>query len=52
MDRRQFLGSAVAMAQTAQMPLPPADEKLISGAGEVSYNVTAIIERKRAGKAA
>src|SRR5436305_6090601 len=50
MDRRQFLGSAVAMAQPAQTPLPPADEKVASGAGEVSYNVTAVIERKRTGK--
>src|SRR5215472_17358458 len=48
MDRRQFLGSSLAMAQAAQ--LPPADEKVSSGAGEVSYNVTTIIERKRAGK--
>src|SRR6476469_7394527 len=50
MDRRRFLGSAVAMAQTAQTPLPPADEKLISRAGEGADNVTTIIERKRAGK--
>ena len=38
------------MAQSSQMPLPPADEKVSSGAGEVSYNVTATIERKQAGK--
>lgn len=50
MDRRQFLGSAVAMAQSAQLPLPPPDEKSSSGAGEVSYNVTATIERKRTGQ--
>src|ERR1051326_3063237 len=50
MDRRQFLESAVAAAQSAQTPLPPADEKVSSGAGEVSYNVTATIERKRPGK--
>src|SRR5436305_9366875 len=50
MHRRQFLGSAVAMAQAPQMPLPPADEKVSSGAAEVSYNVTATIERKRPGK--
>src|SRR6266702_3258219 len=50
MDRRQFLGSAAAMAQSSQMPLPPADEKVSSGAGEVSYNVTATIERKRPGR--
>lgn len=50
MDRRQFLGSAVAMAQSPQTPLPPADEKASSGAGEVSYNVSVSIERKRPGK--
>ena len=50
MDRRQFLGSAVAMAQTSQTPLPPADEKSSSGAGEVSYNVSITVERKRTGK--
>ena len=33
MYRRQFLGSAAAMAQAAQVPLPPADEKVASGAG-------------------
>jgi LmbE family N-acetylglucosaminyl deacetylase len=50
MDRRQFLGSAVAMAQSAQIPLPPADEKVSSGAGEVSYNVSITIEKRRPGK--
>src|SRR5215471_769545 len=50
MDRRQFLGSAVAMAQAPQTPLPPADEKVSSGAGEVSYNVSITVERKRTGK--
>src|SRR5579883_1295766 len=50
MHRRQFLGSAAAMAQSAQIPLPPADEKALSGAGEVSYNVHVTIERKRPGK--
>src|SRR5512133_2506512 len=50
MDRRKFLGSTMAMAQAAQIPLPPGDEKVASGAGEVSYNVTAHIERKRTGK--
>src|SRR5206468_11841567 len=49
MDRRQFLGAA-AMAQAAQLPLPPANEKTASGAGEVSYNVNAVVERKLAGK--
>ncbi len=50
MDRRQFLGSAAAMAQSAQIPLPPADEKVSSGAGEVSYKVEVTVERKRPGK--
>ena len=50
MYRRQFLGSAVAMAQSAQIPLPPANEKVSSDAGEVSYNVSVTIERKRPGK--
>lgn len=50
MDRRQFLGSAVAMAQSMQTPLPPADEKVSSGVGEVSYNVNLTIERRRPGK--
>ena len=38
------------MAQAAQLPLPPADEKVASGAGEVSYNVQVTVERKRSGK--
>jgi hypothetical protein len=38
------------MAQAAQLPLPPANEKTASGAGEVSYNVNVVIERKLAGK--
>ena len=38
------------MAQAAQTPLPPTDEKALSGAGEVSYNVHVTIERKRPGK--
>src|SRR5215467_16146471 len=50
MDRRQFLGSAVALAQSVQIPLPPADEKVSSGAGEVSYNVSITIEKRRPGK--
>src|SRR5262252_5126914 len=50
MHRRQFLGSAVAMAQSAQTPLPPADEKNSSGAGEVSYNVHVTVERRQTGK--
>src|SRR5919206_1583961 len=50
MDRRHFLGSAAALAQAAQTPLPPADEKVASGAGEVSYNVSVTVERKRSGK--
>src|SRR6266498_2533856 len=50
MHRRQFLGSAAAMAQSAQIPLPPADEKATSGAGEVSYNVAVTVEHKRPGK--
>jgi LmbE family N-acetylglucosaminyl deacetylase len=50
MDRRRFLGSAMAVAQTTQTPLPPADERVSSGAGEVSYNVNIIVERKRTGK--
>src|SRR6266540_188621 len=49
MDRRSFLGSAV-MAQAAQVALPPANEKVASGAGEVSYTVKTIVERKRPGK--
>src|SRR5688572_12173748 len=49
MDRRSFLGSAM-LAQAAQVTLPPANEKVASGAGEVSYTVTPIIERKRTGK--
>jgi LmbE family N-acetylglucosaminyl deacetylase len=49
MDRRTFLGSAI-MAQAAQIPLPPASEKVASGTGEVSYNVKTIVERKRTGK--
>ena len=49
MDRRSFLGSAL-MAQAAQIPLPPANEKVASGAGEVSYNVKTLIERKQSGK--
>ena len=49
MQRREFLGAA-AMAQAAQTPLPPPDEKGLSGAGEVSYNVHVSIERKRPGK--
>src|SRR5262252_6072918 len=49
MDRRRFLG-ATMLTQAAQIVLPPADEKVASGAGEVSYNVTATIERKRPGK--
>ena len=39
MDRRQFLGSAAAMSQLPQTPLPPADEKVSSGAGEVTFTV-------------
>ena len=35
MDRRSFLGSAI-LAQAAQIPLPPASEKVASGTGEVS----------------
>jgi LmbE family N-acetylglucosaminyl deacetylase len=50
MDRRQFLGTTAALAQAAQTPLPRANEKVASGAGEVSYNVTVITERKRDGK--
>src|SRR5262249_2126795 len=50
MDRRQFLGSAAALAQSAQAQLPPANEKVASGAGEVSYKVDVIVERKRSGK--
>src|SRR5215470_13990995 len=50
MQRRQFLGSAVAMAQSAQTPLPPADEKVSSGAGEVSYKVDVKLEKARPGK--
>ena len=47
MDRRQFLESAMAMAQS---PLPPADEKVSSGACEVSYNVTGTVEQNPPGK--
>src|ERR1041384_4553970 len=50
MQRRQFLGSAAALAQAAQTPLPPASEKVASGAGEVSYQVEVVVERKRPGK--
>src|SRR6266571_6068769 len=50
MDRRQFLGSAAAMAQAAQTQLPPAVEKVASGAGEVSYQVQITVERKNPGK--
>ena len=50
MQRRQFLGSAAAFAQGAQTRLPPADERVNSDAGEVSYQVQATIEQKRAGK--
>jgi LmbE family N-acetylglucosaminyl deacetylase len=50
MQRREFLGSAAAMAQSAQTPLPPADEKVASGTGEVSYKVEVTVERKRPGK--
>jgi len=50
MQRRQFLESAAALAQAAQTPLPPANEKTASGAGEVSYNVQIAVERKRPGK--
>jgi LmbE family N-acetylglucosaminyl deacetylase len=49
MDRRSFLGTAM-MAQAAQIPLPPANEKVASGAGEVSYTVKTIIERQQTGK--
>src|SRR5689334_13839426 len=50
MERRQFLSSAAAFAQAAQGPLPPASEKVFSGAGEVSYDVRITVERKRSGK--
>ncbi|MBI3682598.1 MAG: PIG-L family deacetylase [Acidobacteria bacterium] len=50
MHRRQFFGTTAAIAQAAQTPLPPASEKVASGAGEVSYNVNVIVERKRSGK--
>ena len=50
MDRRHFLGSAVALAQSSQMPLPPVSEKVFSGAGEVSYQVAIKVERKQSGK--
>src|SRR2546421_407715 len=36
MDRRHFLGSAVAMAQSPQTPLPPADEKNENDTREVA----------------
>jgi LmbE family N-acetylglucosaminyl deacetylase len=49
MDRREFLGSAM-MAQAAQIPLPPANDKVASGAGETTYDVKPVVERKRAGK--
>ena len=49
MHRRSFLG-ATMLAQTAQIVLPPADEKVASGVGEVSYNVKTTVERKRTGK--
>ena len=49
MDRRSFLGATI-LAQTGQLVLPPANEKVASGAGEVSYNVKATVERKQTGK--
>src|SRR5213594_418187 len=49
MDRRTFLSSAL-LAQAGQFPLPPANEKVASGTGEVSYTVKTIVERKRTGK--
>ena len=38
---KKFLGTAV-MAPAAQIPLPPANEKVASGTGEVSYTVKTI----------
>jgi LmbE family N-acetylglucosaminyl deacetylase len=46
MQRREFIGTGIA----AQTPLPRANEFVASGAGAVSYNVTATVERKREGK--
>jgi LmbE family N-acetylglucosaminyl deacetylase len=46
MQRREFIGTSLA----AQAPLPHARETVASGTGEVSYQVKAIIERKREGK--
>ncbi|MDX1981719.1 MAG: PIG-L family deacetylase [Bryobacteraceae bacterium] len=50
MERRHFLGSSFAAAQTGQIPLPPANEKVASGTGAVSYKVDVTIERKQSGK--
>jgi LmbE family N-acetylglucosaminyl deacetylase len=49
MDRRQFLESAM-IAQAAQVALPPANDKVASGAGETTYDVKPVVERKRTGK--
>jgi LmbE family N-acetylglucosaminyl deacetylase len=46
MQRREFIGTSLA----AQAPLPRANEMVASGAGAVSYHVTATIERRREGK--
>jgi LmbE family N-acetylglucosaminyl deacetylase len=50
MERRRFLGSSFAAAQTGQVPLPPANEKVASGTGATSYKVDVTIERKQPGK--
>jgi LmbE family N-acetylglucosaminyl deacetylase len=50
MERRRFLGSSFAAAQTGQVPLPPASEKVASGTGATSYKVDVTIERKQPGK--
>jgi LmbE family N-acetylglucosaminyl deacetylase len=50
MERRHFLGSSFAAAQTGQVPLPPANEKVASGTGATSYKVDVTIERKQSGK--
>ena len=54
MERRQFLGTQLAAAATAQqpppLPLPEANDTVVSGTGSTSYKVDVTIERKQPGK--
>jgi LmbE family N-acetylglucosaminyl deacetylase len=50
MQRRHFLGTPIAAAQAAQVPLPKPDETVVSGTGSTSYKVNVTVERKQAGK--